>query len=117
MKSGLSFLAQFGVLLNSIQVHFGAPWPTSLAAVVRTKVQDAKTIRKIALEGHRFTPQEALDGGIIDVIAGAGTSEAVFQAARGLAAEKSLNAKTGVWGLIKVCISVTFCAMLKNLNL
>lgn len=74
----------------------------SLAAVVRTKVSDARTVRRIALEGHRFPPQEALDCGLIDVVADGGSSEAVFSAARALAIEKSLNAKTGVWGLIKV---------------
>lgn len=74
----------------------------SLAAVVRTKVPDSRTVRRIALEGHRFTPQEALDSGFIDRIADGSSSEAVLSAARDLAVQKSLNAKTGVWGLIKV---------------
>lgn len=83
------------------EVHFGAPWPLSLAAVARTKVSDARTLRKLALEGHRFTPQEALEGGIIDVIAEGSSTDAVLLAARTLALERAPNAKTGVWGLIK----------------
>ena len=91
--------------LYCLKIHFGAPWPTSLAAVVRTKVPDSRTVRRIALEGHRFTPQEALEAGFIDRIADGSSSEDVLSAARQLAEQKSLNAKTGVWGLIKVCNS------------
>ncbi|KAI5117960.1 hypothetical protein M0805_001621 [Coniferiporia weirii] len=83
------------------EIHFGAPWPLSLAAVARAKVSDARTLRLLALEGHRFTPQEALAGGLVDVLADGGSSDAVLAAARALATEKAQNAKTGVFGLIK----------------
>ncbi|KAL5526411.1 hypothetical protein ACEPAF_8134 [Sanghuangporus sanghuang] len=83
------------------EVHFGAPWPLSLAAVARTKVSDARVLRKLALEGHRFTPKEALDSGIIDAIAEGSSTDAVLAVARIVARERADNAKTGVWGLIK----------------
>lgn len=91
-------------MLNSYyyQVHFGAPWPASLAAICRCKVNDARVIRKIAQEGARFTPQESLAAGFIDIIADGGTSEDVLSAARKLALEKAGFAKTGVFGLVKV---------------
>ena len=76
----------------------------SLASVVRTKVPESRTVRRIALEGHRFTPQEAFEAGFVDRIADGSASEDVLSAARDLAVQKSLNAKTGVWGLIKVWV-------------
>ena len=85
-----------------MQVHFGAPWPLSLAAIARAKVSNAQTLRKLSLEGHRFTPQEALEEGVIDVIAEGSSSQAVLDAARKLATQRAENAKGGVWGLIKV---------------
>src|ERR1700731_4894572 len=38
------------------QVHFASVWPLSFAAVLRAKWGDHRLHRKIALEGHRFTP-------------------------------------------------------------
>ncbi|PAV20337.1 crotonase [Pyrrhoderma noxium] len=86
------------------EVHFGAPWPLSLAAIARAKVSNAQTLRKLSLEGHRFTPQEALKEGVIDVVAEGSSSQAVLDAARKLATQRAENAKGGVWGLIKKTI-------------
>lgn len=83
------------------QVHFGAPWPLSFAAVLRTKIGDDRLRRKIALEGHRFTPQEALKAGIIDQVAG-GNTAMVLERANDLATLVSACARSGVWGIIKV---------------
>jgi len=83
------------------EVHFGAPWPFAMAALANAKVSDARTRRLLALEGHRFSPQEALAHGLIDVVADDSSAEAVYSAARKFAIEKSEMAKTGVWGLIK----------------
>lgn len=78
-----------------------------MAALARAKISDQRTLRLLALEGHRFTPQEALSHGIIDAIADGGSSDAVLNAAKKLASEKAQYAKTGVWSLIKVCSDIS----------
>ncbi|KAF8207188.1 ClpP/crotonase-like domain-containing protein [Mycena galopus ATCC 62051] len=82
------------------EVDFGAPWPHSFAGVLNAKVGDARIRRKIALEGHRFTPQEALSAGIVDHIVSGGTA-AVLAKAEELADTVGVKAQEGVWGLIK----------------
>lgn len=73
-----------------------------MAALANAKVSDARTRRLLALEGHRFAPQEALTHGLVDVVADGGSADAVYSSARKLAIAKGELAKTGVWGLIKV---------------
>lgn len=82
-------------------MHFGAPWPTSFAYLLRAKISAMPTHRKIAQEGHRFTPSEALQAGIIDEVV-PGSTEAVLSSALKMAEAKASTAKGGVWGLIKV---------------
>lgn len=57
--------------------------------------------RKIALEGHRFTPKEALQAGFIDYIVD-GNTEAILAKAEQVAEVASPLAREGVWGIIKV---------------
>ena len=85
------------------EVDFGAPWPVSFAAVTRAKVSG---IRSFALEGHRFTPPEARDAGLVDEIVSGGT-QGVLKRAREIAEEKAPKAREGVWGMIKVRLSVS----------
>ena len=73
-----------------------------MAALANAKVADARTKRLLALEGHRFSPQDALAHGLIDGVADGSSADAVYTAARKLALSKAELAKTGVWGLIKV---------------
>jgi enoyl-CoA hydratase/carnithine racemase len=80
------------------EVDFGAPWPVSFAAIVRAKVS---VINKFAIEGHRFTPREALEAGLIDEVIAGGTT-GVLERAREIAREKAPKAREGVWGIIKV---------------
>ncbi|KAF7312100.1 Acid protease [Mycena indigotica] len=82
------------------EVDFGAVWPHSFAGVLNAKVGNNNTRRKIALEGHRFTPQEALDAGLVDRVV-AGNTSAVLASAQELAASVGNKASSGVWGLIK----------------
>lgn len=82
------------------EIHFGAGWPYSIAAITRTKVPDARVQRKIALEGHRFTPQEALDAGIVDFLV-PGDTEAVITKAQQVGESMSNMTKAGAWGVIK----------------
>lgn len=64
---------------------------------------DATVVRKIALEGHRFTPQEALEAKLIDAIASSDT-ESVLAKAHEVAEAVSGQAKPGAWGLIRVSV-------------
>ncbi|KAK7032877.1 Enoyl-hydratase isomerase [Favolaschia claudopus] len=82
------------------EVDFGAPWPHSFAGIMNAKIGDARVRRKIALEGHRFTPQEALESGIVDHIV-TGNTAAVLAKAEELALAVGVKAQEGVWGLIK----------------
>lgn len=88
-----------------VQVHFGAPLPLSFSVLLRTKCKDPQTLRKIVLEGHRFTPSELLAAGLVDVVVDGG-SEAVLARASELAEQQSVNARTGVLGLIKVSVDM-----------
>ncbi|KAF8591110.1 ClpP/crotonase [Ramaria rubella] len=82
------------------EVHFGAPLPTSFSELLKRKSKDDQTLRKIVLEGHRFTPPELLAAGLVDAVVDGG-SEAVLAHAAELAEQWSTNARTGVYGLIK----------------
>jgi len=83
------------------EVHFGAPWPWSFTAILGAKIGDHRLQRKIALEGHRFTPQEALEDGILDHIVKGKTAD-ILAKAEEIADKFSVNACHGVWGLIKL---------------
>ncbi|TBU32558.1 ClpP/crotonase [Dichomitus squalens] len=82
------------------EIHFGAQIPLPLVAVLRAKASNAQVIRKVVLEGHRFTPKEALSSGLVDYVAGEDT-EGVVAAARGLAEKVAPIAKSGAWGINK----------------
>ena len=87
---------------SGAQIHLGSSWPLSFVTTLRVKVADANLHRKIALEGHRFTPKEALEVGLVDQIVPGDSAEAVLHKARGLAESLDSLAKGGAWGLIKV---------------
>jgi Delta3-Delta2-enoyl-CoA isomerase len=74
---------------------------------LRAKVADPRLHRKIALEGHRFPPQEALQAGLVDVLVSGGT-QAVLEKAIELAQLKAPLAKTGVYGVVKVVHMIFF---------
>ena len=63
-------------------------------------------VRSFALEGHRFTPPEARNAGLVDEIVSGGT-QGVLKRAREIAEEKAPKAREGVWGAIKVHPSVS----------
>lgn len=94
-------------LLIQRQVHFGAPWPLSFTAILRAKFGDHRLYRKIALEGHRYTAEEALQDGILDYIVKGKTAD-VLAKAEEVADRFSGNATMGAWGLIKV-LYLTLC--------
>jgi enoyl-CoA hydratase/carnithine racemase len=73
----------------------------SFAALLRAKVSNPRLHRKIALEGHRFTPSEALAAGLVDHIV-QGNTVTIMAKAEEVAESVSPLAKEGAWGLIKV---------------
>ncbi|KAJ8496877.1 hypothetical protein ONZ45_g12284 [Pleurotus djamor] len=86
--------------LSMNEIHFGAVWPLSFTAVLRAKVSDSNTRRKIALEGHRFTATDGQKVGFIDYVVPGNTADVLAKAEQ-LADSVSSLASTGVWGLIK----------------
>lgn len=88
------------ICLSPHPVAFGAPLPQSLAAILNYKLPTPQAVRKTALEGHRWTPQELHAIGVVDVLA-EGDTDGVLAAARELAKQKAPLAKSGVWGLMK----------------
>ena len=76
--------------------------PLSFVSTLRVKITDANLLRKVALEGHRFTPKEALAANLVDHIVPGDSADAIFQKARELAESVDSLAKGGAWGLIKV---------------
>lgn len=71
-----------------------------MTAILEYKLGSPQLVRKTCLEGHRFTPQELLPLGMLDIVTDGGT-EGVLREARKLAAQKAGLAKTGVFGLMK----------------
>lgn len=78
----------------------------SFTALLRAKFP--KVGRKVALEGYRYSPKEALADGLLDFIVD-GNTDAVLAKAVEVGKGISGNARNGVWGLIKVrCIHIAF---------
>jgi enoyl-CoA hydratase/carnithine racemase len=69
--------------------------------------------RKIALEGHRFSPTEALQDGLLDYLVKGKTVD-ILAKAEEIADKFSGNATMGVWGLIKVSPSSDVHAICSN---
>ncbi|ELU40717.1 ECH domain-containing protein [Rhizoctonia solani AG-1 IA] len=88
------------------EIHFGAPLPPAFATLIRVKVGHSHPalMRKTVLEGHRFTPKELLEAGIVDAVVDGG-NEKVLERAIAIATAMGGNARGGAWGLIKVGIT------------
>lgn len=92
------------------EIHFGARWPLSFTAILNAKVGSPVIRRRVALEGHRFTPSEALKAGIVDRLANlTGTSvesgtDKVLEEAMKLANEVKILASRGIWSAINACL-------------
>ncbi|TFY80659.1 hypothetical protein EWM64_g3356 [Hericium alpestre] len=86
--------------LSMNEIHFGAPYPPSFGALLRAKLPSAATLRTLALEGHRWTPPDAIKAGIVDELVSGGT-EIVLERAVRVGSEKAALAREGAWGLIR----------------
>ncbi|UKZ81836.1 hypothetical protein TrVFT333_009612 [Trichoderma virens FT-333] len=96
------------------EVLFGAPLQPPMASLFRAKLPSNAIFRKVALEGHRFTGQEAVDNGIADGLCAGGLDDALkFIAERNLL-EKP---KAGVYGTIKAEIYKDLVRELKGAGL
>lgn len=80
------------------EVLFGAALQPPMASLFRTKLPSNAAFRKVALEGYRFTGQEAVDIGIADGLCAGGLDDALA-----FIKDKSLleKPKAGVYGTIK----------------
>lgn len=87
------------MLNNLLKLHFGAPLPQSVCAILNHRLHNHQTVRKTTLEGHRWTPRELLDIGVVDELAD--ETEGVLEAAHRIAATRASLAQTGVFGLMK----------------
>ena|ERR1700761_197298 len=83
------------------EVHFGAPFPRPFAVLMRAKGSNPAFLRKLALEGHRFTAAELLAHDMVDGMAD--SVDGVLGKCKEIAARVEGVSKMGVWGLIKVC--------------
>lgn len=72
---------------------------------MKAKSPNPQTLRKIVLEGHRFTPSECLSLGLVDRLA-AGNTEGIVAEAQALAESIDSLPKLGVWGVNRVRASV-----------
>ena len=93
------------------EIHFGAPLPRAFAGLFNAKAASPAIVRKVYLEGHRFVPKEMLDLGLVDELSEPGT-EKVLAKAMELGARWAPHARTGVWGLHKVCAVLTIVTWL-----
>lgn len=78
--------------------------PFSFAALLNYKLPTPKVVREVCLEAKRFTGKELYSLGVVDVLAEDGAG--ALKAARELATQRAELAKTGVWGLMKVRVSI-----------
>lgn len=84
------------------EIDFGAPLPHGLQMALASKIADMGTMRKIVLEGHRFSANEAQQAGFVD-----GTGESpkeVLDKAVELAERLKGKAKMNAWGSNKEVI-------------
>ncbi|KAL6693296.1 ClpP/crotonase-like domain-containing protein [Trichoderma pleuroticola] len=80
------------------EVLFGAALQPPMASLFRAKLPSNAVFRKVALEGHRFTGQEAVADGLVDGLCPAGLDDALKFVAERQLLEKP---KKGVYGTIK----------------
>ncbi|GAA5927075.1 hypothetical protein JCM3775_002440 [Rhodotorula graminis] len=97
--------------LSMNEVHFGAPIPAGMAAVLHARLPEP-TLRKVLLTGHRYTAQEALKEGLVDEVIEATGSEGTIAYAVEKAKAMSPLAATGVLRAMKQTIYAPVLAQL-----
>ncbi|SPO26697.1 uncharacterized protein UTRI_03991_B [Ustilago trichophora] len=84
------------------EIEFGAPLPHGLQQALASKIADQRTMRKIVLEGHRFSANEAMDAGFVDGL-GESPKDTMGKALE-LAQKLKIKAKANAWGVNKEVI-------------
>lgn len=91
------------------EIEFGAHIPQGMLGAIKSVVKTSQTMRKLVLEGHRFTGEEALKDGLVD--ATADSAEATLRVAMDMADKlRSRCAKNG-WQVNKELIHRESLAM------
>ncbi|CBQ73617.1 conserved hypothetical protein [Sporisorium reilianum SRZ2] len=96
------------------EIDFGAPLPYGLQQALASKIADQKIMRKIVLEGHRFSAQEAYDAGFVDVLAD--SPKDTLDKALELAARIKIKAKMNAWGSNKQVIYADAIKVVRQSN-
>lgn len=94
------------------EIDFGAPLPHGLQQALASKISDQKTMRKVVLEGHRFSAKEAEEAGFVD-----GTADSpkqVLDKALELAEKLKGKAKMNAWGTNKEVIYANAIKVLRT---
>lgn len=78
------------------EIEFGVNLKPSMSSIFREKLKYPSTYRSMVLEAKRFNAQEALEGGIVDVLGG--MEEALAMVEKLKLVEKT---KSGIYGLMK----------------
>ncbi|EPQ26962.1 uncharacterized protein PFL1_05597 [Pseudozyma flocculosa PF-1] len=128
---GHAFAAGFGLVcahdyrvMNSArgylcmnEIDFGAQLPHGLQMALAAKIAHPQTMRKIVLEGHRFTAKEAHDAGIVDLVADAQRypgPAGTLKLATELATKIKVKASKDCWGSNKVVLYAPQLAILRT---
>ncbi|PVF93445.1 ClpP/crotonase [Serendipita vermifera] len=86
--------------LSMNELLFGGPVPHTCATIFNVKTSDINVVRKILLEAHRFTSEDAKNAKLVDLVV-EGDSDAVFNAALKFSLGLVHLPRSGVYGLIK----------------
>ncbi|KIS68647.1 uncharacterized protein UMAG_03220 [Mycosarcoma maydis] len=84
------------------EIDFGAPLPHGLQMALGSKITDQRVMRKIVLEGHRFSAKEAFDEGFVDILSD--SPQDTLDKALELANKLKGKAKMNAWGSNKQVI-------------
>lgn len=96
------------------EIDFGAPLPFGLQKALASKISDQKTMRKIVLEGHRFSAKEAYEAGIVDVLAE--SPQDTLDKAVELAGRFKIKAKMNAYGSNKQVIYADAIKVMRTSN-
>ncbi|CDR88430.1 uncharacterized protein SPSC_04257 [Sporisorium scitamineum] len=96
------------------EIDFGAPLPYGLQQALASKISNQRTMRKIVLEGHRFSAKEAFDEGFVE---GLGESPMdTLDKALELAGKIKVKARMNAWGSNKQVIYARAIQVMRTSN-